>query len=44
MSETSPARGENGPERDNTRVYAGVIAVEVVVLVGIWLCQRYFGA
>ena len=44
MSETPRAGDGNGPERDNTRVYAGVIAVEVVVLVGIWLCQRYFGA
>jgi len=26
------------------RVYAGVILVEVLVLVGIWLFQRYFGS
>jgi len=25
-------------------IYAGVIAVEVVVLLGIWLFQRWFGA
>jgi flagellar biogenesis protein FliO len=26
------------------RVYAGVIALEAIVLAGIWLFQRYFGA
>jgi len=26
------------------RVYAGVILVEVLVLVGIWLFQRHFGS
>jgi len=26
------------------RVYAGVIALEAVVLLAIWLFQRYFGA
>ena len=29
---------------DMRRVYAGVIAVEALVLLAIWLFQRYFGA
>jgi hypothetical protein len=44
MSDTPPVAGETGDERDNTRLYASVIAVEVLVLAGIWLFQRYFGA
>ena len=44
MSQTQRRVGEAIAERDNTRLYAGVIAVEVVVLVAIWLFQRYFGA
>jgi hypothetical protein len=43
MSDTSPVAGETRDERNNTRVYAGVIALEVVVVVAIWLFQRYFG-
>jgi len=43
VSETPRAADGNGPERDNTRVYAGVIALEVVVVFTIWLFQRYFG-
>ena len=43
MSETPRAADGDGPERDNTRVYAGVIALEVVVIVAIWLFQWYFG-
>jgi len=35
--ETSAARG-------NTRLYIGVIAVEILVLVGIWLFQLHFGS
>jgi len=34
---------EHPEERNNTRLYAGVILVEVVVLAGIWFFQRYFG-
>jgi len=44
MSETSQIPAGTGDERDNTRLYAGVIAVEVVVLTAIWLFQRYFGS
>ena len=44
MSDTRAAAGGTREERDNTRLYAGVIVVEVVVLVAIWLFQRYFGA
>ena len=31
-------------DRRMHRIYAGVIAVEAIVLVGIWLFQRWFGA
>ncbi len=31
-------------DRRMYRLYAGVIAVEVVVVLGIWLFQRYFGS
>jgi hypothetical protein len=44
MSETGVTTGGTVPERNNTRLYAGVIVVEVVVLVAIWLLQRYFGS
>jgi len=44
MSETRATAGGAGEERDNTRLYAGVIVVEVIVVVGIWLFQRYFGS
>jgi hypothetical protein len=44
MSDTRVTAGDTGAERDNTRLYAGVIAVEAVVLVAIWLFQRYFGS
>jgi len=44
MSDTLPPAGDAADERDNTRRYVGVIVVEVVVLVGIWLFQRYFGS
>ena len=43
MSDTRVTAGVT-EERDNTRLYAGVIVVEVVVLVAIWLFQRYFGS
>jgi hypothetical protein len=44
MSDTPLVAGETGGERNNTRLYAGVIVVEIIVLAGIWLFQRYFGA
>ena len=34
---------DNGSPRMR-RVYAGVIAVEALVLLAIWIFQRYFGA
>jgi hypothetical protein len=43
MSDTPQAVGEAQENRDNTRLYVGVIVVEVIVLAGIWLFQRYFG-
>jgi hypothetical protein len=36
--------GSDDSSRRMRRVYAGVIAVEAAVLIGIWLFQRYFGA
>jgi len=44
MSETQRSAGETVTERDNTRLYAGAIVVEAVVLAAIWLFQRYFGS
>jgi hypothetical protein len=44
MSGTRVAAGEAGGGRDNTRLYAGVIVVEVIVVFGIWLFQQYFGS
>jgi len=44
MNETPRRAGEAAAVRDNARLYAGVVAAEVVVLVAIWLFQRYFGA
>ena len=44
MSKTHLTAGDAEEERDNTRLYAGVIVVEVIVVVGIWLFQRYFGS
>jgi hypothetical protein len=44
MSDTPRAAGVPGDDRDNTRVYAGVVAIEILVLAGIWLFQRYFGS
>ena len=45
MSETAlTTSGRAGDEQDNTRLYVGVIVVEVLVLAGIWLFQRYFGS
>ena len=44
MSDARVTGGGEGNEQDNTRLYAGVIVVEVVVLAAIWLFQRYFGS
>jgi hypothetical protein len=44
MTETRPGGRVMDGERNNTRLYAGVLVVEAVVLVAIWLFQRYFGA
>ena len=44
MSEPQRGAGEAIAERDNSRLYAGVIAVEVIVLAAIWIFQQYFGA
>jgi hypothetical protein len=44
MSETDVTAGGTVPERDNTRLYAGVLVVEALVLSAIWLFQRYFGS
>jgi hypothetical protein len=44
MSDRPRAAGEAAGERDNTRLYAGVIVAEIFVLAGIWLFQRYFGS
>jgi hypothetical protein len=41
---TSSSAGGATNERRNVRLYGGVIVVEVVVLVAIWLFQRYFGS
>ena len=43
MSDTPLVAGEPEAERNNTRLYAGVIVVEVIVVAGIWFFQRYFG-
>jgi ABC-type glycerol-3-phosphate transport system permease component len=44
VSRTAPAAGRVTSGRDTARLYAGVIVVEVAVLVAIWLFQRYFGS
>ncbi len=44
MSDVAVRNGGARGERTWLRQYAGVIAVEVVVLVAIWLFQRYFGS
>ena len=41
---TRDAIGSDSGDRRMHRIYAGVIAVEVVVLLSIWLFQRWFGA
>lgn len=43
MSTTSPGGGEMTSESRHGARYVGVIIVEVLVLAGIWLFQRYFG-
>ncbi|MFO7695059.1 MAG: hypothetical protein R6V57_18400 [Vicinamibacterales bacterium] len=44
MSNAGPGFVAPEADRDNTRLYAGVIVVEVIVVVGIWIFQRYFGS
>lgn len=44
MNDTSLHAGAGADERDHTRRYVGVIALEVLVLAVIWLIQRYFGS
>jgi hypothetical protein len=44
VTTTTAASGAEAPDRDMRRVYAAVILVEVLVLVAIWLFQRYFGS
>jgi hypothetical protein len=44
MSGTPRPAVESAADRDNTWLYAGVVLVEVVVVVGIWLFQHYFGS
>ena len=44
MSRARSPAGQIGDTRDHTRLYTGVIVVEVLVLVAIWLFQRYFGS
>jgi hypothetical protein len=43
MTTLSSATRAEAPARDMRRVYAGVIVLEALVLVGIWFFQRYFG-
>ena len=40
----SSAAGRSEPERDHRLLYTGVIVVEILVLAGIYLFQRYFGS
>lgn len=44
MSDLSVGAGGAPEARDNTWRYVSVIVVEVLVLTGIWLIQRYFGS
>jgi hypothetical protein len=44
MSGTPRSAGDVVADRDNTRLYAGVIVVEAAVLLAIWIFQRYFGS
>ena len=44
MSTAPAAPGESTPSRDNRLLYAGVIVVEALVLLVIWLFQRHFGS
>jgi ABC-type glycerol-3-phosphate transport system permease component len=43
VTPVTSASGGESPEKDNRLIYAGVVLVEVLVLVSIWLFQRYFG-
>jgi hypothetical protein len=44
VSNEPPAAAVSRGDRGSTRHYVGVIAVEALVLLGIWLFQRYFGS
>lgn len=44
MSTTPAAPGAPAPSRDNRVLYAGVIVVEALVLLAIWLFQGHFGS
>jgi hypothetical protein len=44
---TGPLPASSGPERepgdsDLTRTYVSVLALEILVLLGLWLFSRYF--
>lgn len=41
---TPPPPSQADRDRRMYRLYAGVIAVEMAVVLGIWLFQRYFGS
>jgi hypothetical protein len=44
VTQTPLSAGETTDQRNNVRLYVGVLVVEAVVLLAIWLFQRYFGA
>jgi len=44
MSPISNSPSEPPPARDRRALYAGAIALEVLVLLAIWLIQRHFSA
>jgi hypothetical protein len=44
MTSTSAAKEQTVPSRSNRVIYLGVIVVEALVLLGIWLVQRHFGS
>jgi uncharacterized membrane protein len=44
MTDTLLQAGGAADEQAHTRRYVGVIVVEVLAVIGIWLVQRYFGS
>ena len=44
MSDSLQNSGEPVATREHRRLYAGVIAVEALVLLAIWTIQHYFGS